>query len=71
MGRIVTDPAGDEVRSVVLEFFRGDAEKADLWFRTGNPLLGGPSPDEMIAAGRHDRLLAAVKAWVSENRPAE
>ena len=36
--------------------------KVQLWFQTKNPLLGNVSPDEMILAGRLDRL----KKFISE-----
>ena len=34
----------------------GDSQKARLWFRTDNPMLGGVSPDWMLKMGRAMRL---------------
>lgn len=55
-----------EIKSLVLRFF-GHTEKADLWFKTPNPLLGGIAPATMIAAGREKRLLQFVQTQLSEN----
>lgn len=33
-----------------------NSEKAAMWFRTDNPMLGGVSPDWMLENGREMRL---------------
>lgn len=53
---------------LVVEFFEGNEEKAELWFKTQNPLLGGISPEKMIVLGRRDRLLRFVRDQLAENK---
>ncbi len=40
----------------VVGLFDGDLQKAALWFRTKNPLLGNVSPRDMLRMGRYSRL---------------
>lgn len=56
-----------DVFKLVLDFFKGDKEKTDLWFKSENPLLGGISAATMIECGRYDRLLSIVKTALAEN----
>lgn len=58
----------EEVAALVLKFFDGDIAKKDLWLATKNPLLGNISPNEMIQAGREDRLLRWVQQQLIENQ---
>ena len=51
----------------VQDFFDGDVEKTTLWFSTGNPMLGGISPDLMMELGRSKRLLEWIKQQLAEN----
>ena len=44
----------------VAALFEGDIEKAALWFRTSNPLLGEVSPRDMLRMGRYARLAKFV-----------
>ncbi len=46
---------------LVAEFFRGDAVKTGLWFRTKNPMLGELSPRDMIRYGRMEKLMQVVQ----------
>lgn len=57
----------EQIRRLVLGFFDGNEEKTDLWFKSQNPLLGGISPEKMIAAGREERLLIFVQQQLAEN----
>lgn len=57
----------EEIRNLVLEFFKGDQKKTDLWFSSDNPLLGGISPDNMIKVGRIERLADFVCYQLWEN----
>jgi hypothetical protein len=59
----------DKAFALVKGFFGGDSEKALLWMRTSNPLLGGVTPREMIVAGRSAKLLKFVEEALSENKP--
>ena len=40
----------------VVGLFDGDVQKAALWFRTKNALLGNVSPRDMLRMGRYSRL---------------
>jgi|HubBroStandDraft_2_1064218.scaffolds.fasta_scaffold2086562_1 hypothetical protein len=40
----------------IVEFFKGDRQKAWLWFQTINPGLGGVTPMHMIKLGREHKL---------------
>ena len=42
----------------VVGFFEGDVNRAALWFRLPNPLLGDVSPRDMIRYGRYAKLQA-------------
>lgn len=57
----------EEIKRLVLEFFAGDQGKTTLWFSTANPLLGGASPNKMIAMGRETRLLRFVRDQLDQN----
>ena len=48
-------------------FFGGNEEKANLWIRTPNPLLGGISPDQMVKAGRAKKLYEFIKQQVEDD----
>lgn len=61
----------EEARKLVLWFFKGDKKKTDLWFDTKNPLLGNVSPNEMIRAGRRDKLISFIENQLSENERDE
>ncbi len=52
---------------LVSEHF-GDFDRAMLWFRVPNPLLGGISPRDMIRIGRFKKLLRFVHTALEENR---
>jgi len=57
-----------ELLVLVMEFFEGNETKARLWFETKNPLLGGISPNDMIKAGRYDKLLRWAKDQINEGK---
>lgn len=40
----------------VLNYFNGDLNKTELWFKTPNPALDDIKPNDMPSMGRHDRL---------------
>jgi uncharacterized protein (DUF2384 family) len=48
------------VCELVAEYFKGDIEKASLWFRIDNPMLGDVSPRDMIRAGRFKKLIKFI-----------
>lgn len=56
----------DRAYSLVLQHFR-DEEKARLWMRTPNPMLGNLSPEDMIASNRTWKLLRFIEQAVREN----
>lgn len=51
----------------VANFFNGDAEKTKSWFKTENPMLGGISPNEMIARGRIEKLKEFIDTQLQSN----
>lgn len=50
-----------KIRDGVLAYFKGDVDKAQLWFMLPNPSLGEISPNDMLRAGRERRLLQFVE----------
>lgn len=56
--------------TLVAQFFEGNAIKTELWFRTGNPLMGDVSPRDMIRSGAHQRLRRFVLNALNEARDA-
>jgi len=44
----------------IAALFDGDVEKAALWFRTSNPMLGNVTPRDMLRLGRFHRLAKFV-----------
>ena len=67
--RACTSDAGDleDLQSIVIDvqrLFSGDDNKASLWFRTQNPMLGDIEPRDMIRNGRTRRLAMFVEEAV-------
>lgn len=54
----------------VVGFFEGDVNRAALWFRLPNPLLGDVSPRDMIRYGRYARLQQFVVEALADNAVA-
>lgn len=54
--------------NLVAQFFKGDAVKTALWFKTPNPMLGGISPRDMIRFGRYQKLLKFILNAISQNQ---
>lgn len=67
----MADPTKEiaEIRGLILPFFEGNAEKADLWLTSKNPNLGNISPVAMVELGRFDKLVKWVKHQLSDNKP--
>jgi len=57
----------ERVFKLVVDYFKGDEEKAWGWLNAKNPLLGDVSPWEMIKQGRHKRLLEFVESQLDDN----
>ena len=55
---------------LVAEFFEGNVDKAILWFRTPNYLLGNISPRDMIRFGRYKKLMKYVQNALAGNQSA-
>lgn len=53
--------------NLVANFFQ-DNDKAILWFRMPNPLLGDMSPRDMIRVGRFKKLLHFIQSALDENQ---
>ncbi len=60
----------EQLCRLVVGFFEGDVNRAALWFRLGNPLLGDVSPRDMIRYGRFARLQEFVVEALAENAVA-
>ena len=54
----------------VVEFFEGNVNRAALWFRLPNPLLGNISPHDMIRFGRYAKLQEFVVEALADNAVA-
>jgi hypothetical protein len=54
--------------NLVAQFFKGDAGKTALWFKTTNPMLGNITPRDMIRYGRYQKLLKFILNALSENQ---
>ncbi|MBS0654984.1 MAG: hypothetical protein JSR46_04335 [Verrucomicrobia bacterium] len=54
--------------NLVAQFFKGDAVKTALWFKTSNPMMGGISPRDMIRFGRYQKLLKFVLNALPQNQ---
>lgn len=52
---------------LVAQFFKGDAAKTALWFKTKNPLLGDISPRNMIRYGRYEKLRRFIMNALDDN----
>lgn len=59
--------AVDEIHLLIIKFFNGRITRAMDWFDVVNPLLGNVTPNEMIKAGRAQRLLKWIKLTLAEN----
>jgi len=57
----------DEIEFMVLQFFNGNKEKQKKWMETKNPALGNASANDMLKAGRHEKLKMFVRYQVEEN----
>jgi len=58
-----------EVFDEILTFFHGDMKQTLIWFATPNPMLGKISPVDMLALGREEKLISAIKSALEGNRP--
>lgn len=54
------------VLGILWDFFQ-DTNKVKLWLETDNPMLGGVSPNHMIAIGRAEKLAKFVELACLEN----
>lgn len=61
-------PDRKEAAILVLQFFKGNKEKAETWWRSHNPLLG-VCPAEMVNSGRASVLLKFIKNVLADNVP--
>ena len=57
------------MEDMIADFFAGDQDKAGLWWRTKNPLLGGLVPEDFIEIGEHQhrKLLGLIQTQLEEN----
>lgn len=64
-------PIPQDLYSIALEVFDGDRDKADLWFRLENPMLGWRTPMAMINLGRSQFLKSAMQSALKVKRNGE
>jgi hypothetical protein len=55
---------------LVAQFFKGDAAKTALWFKTKNPSFGDISPRDMIRYGRYEKLRRFIMNALEDNAAA-
>jgi len=58
----------EKIKSMLLEFFKGDEEKVALWLSSPNPHLGNATPNHMFDIGRAHKVYEFVRAAREENR---
>jgi hypothetical protein len=56
------------IRKLIQDHMKWTQEKADLWMRVKNPLLGGVEPMTLISLGRGHKLRAFVECCESSQR---
>jgi len=56
----------EECYILVRNYFK-DQEKTRIWFSTGNPLLGGSEPMQMIMLGRAGKLLKFLRNTMEDS----
>lgn len=56
-----------KVIAVVAEVMTWPQEKATLWYRAKNPLLGNVSPECMVKAGRAEKLFKFIQNCIEGN----
>lgn len=61
---VITDLAN--VSSLVNSVFQNEVKTAQ-WMNTGNPLLGGQEPVEMIFKGKTEKLVEFIKTSLEQN----
>lgn len=57
-----------EIEKLIAGSLGWDHVKVRRWMLMPNPLLGGVTPDEMIAMGLGEKLIKTVKSLLEENR---
>lgn len=67
MSETVVTYEEQECRKLVLDFFKGDIDKVDVWFETPNPGLGHITPQLMIDIRREKKLLSFIQHQLAEN----
>lgn len=50
----------EQALKLVENFFCEEPEKYEMWMKTNNPMLGGVSPEWMIAIGKEDTLVKFI-----------
>lgn len=54
--------------NLIVQVFDGDVDKAVVWFKTRNPLLGDVAPRDMIRLGRYEGLRKFIASAMVEGR---
>lgn len=53
--------------NLILNFFKGDIEKTELWFWSKNPSLANTTPEEYSKMHGEDKLMYFIESQLSEN----
>ena len=54
--------------NTIADYFKGEPEKAIIWFKVPNPMLGGMTPRDMIRVGRYKKLMSFINSAIEENK---
>lgn len=60
-----------QILNLVINHMKWSADRAEVWMRTDNPLLGGASPNLMVKKGRGHKVLRFVESAIDESTPEE
>ena len=58
----------DYIEDLLLTYFDGDTDKAELWMETPNPQLGGVRPINMITTGKIEKLKKFIEDAVIKQK---
>lgn len=65
----MTEYTKEDAILLIMKNMNWNREKALLWMRMDNPLLGGLSADHFFEVGRGHKVMAFIKTAQEENRP--
>jgi hypothetical protein len=60
-----------DLLQLVMDVMKWDKQKAQLWFNTRNPLLGGVTPNSFEMFSGKNKLEKFIRSQLSENKPED